>query len=230
VVVFAGPVFTEWYWGPIFFVLLYGPAIAAAALGADFAVRRWVRPLTWPRRGALWVGVMAAATLLVLVGRGLTRDVRFDRAATTAAQSFDFAPYEPDPLPRPFAEQLVDADTGWGGPAFISRYAAGPGWAMALQHRPGPEVSLQDGRCSVHDLKGTGTTFFEGPCRAQRTANGIDVFIGPSRRVINGRDAFAVLGGTLVRVEFAQVADRDVLAYYDALRPVAKEDIAFKRG
>ena len=47
----AGPVFSEWYWAPIFFAVLYGPVLAAAAFGADVAVRRWVRPLSWPQRG-----------------------------------------------------------------------------------------------------------------------------------------------------------------------------------
>ena len=53
---FAGPVFPEWYWGPILFAIVYGPVLAVAAFGADVAVRRWVRPLSWPQRGWLWAG------------------------------------------------------------------------------------------------------------------------------------------------------------------------------
>jgi hypothetical protein len=37
--------------------------------------------------------------------------------------------------------------------------------------------------------------------------------------------AFAVLGGTLVRLQVTQVADRDVLAPYDAA-----DELEFKRG
>jgi hypothetical protein len=37
---FAGPVFPEWYWGPIFFALLFSPPLLAAAFVVDRVVRR----------------------------------------------------------------------------------------------------------------------------------------------------------------------------------------------
>ncbi len=43
--------------------------------------------------------------------------------------------------------------------------------------------------------------------------------------------AFALLDGTLVRLEqIDMLPDRDVLAYFDALRPVAADELEFKRG
>jgi hypothetical protein len=227
---FAGPVFPEWYWGPIFFAILFGPVLLAAAFGADLLVRRRVR-LEWSQRVGLWVGVIAGGTLLILGGRALIDDVRFDREASAAARSFDFTPYAPDPLPRPFTEERVVADDNWTGPALISRYGAGPGaYATAFQQRPVGELSLQNRHCSVTKLAGTGTNFFDGPCREVRTPKGIPVFIGVSETIVDGGDAFALLGGTLLRFEVTQVADRDVLAYVDSLQPVDKEDIDFKRG
>jgi hypothetical protein len=227
-VLFAGPVFPEWYWGPIFFALLFGPVLLAVAFVVDLMVRR---RLSARRRAAVAVGVVVAGTLLIFGGRALIEDVRFDHEATAAARSFDFTPYQPDPLPRPFREELVTADDNWGGPVLISRYGAGAGaYATAFQQRPVGEVSLQDEHCSLTKLAGTGTNFFDGPCRALRSPGGIPVYVGPSETIVDGGDAFAVLGGTLVRLEVSQVAHRDVLAYFDALAPVAKDDLKFKRG
>jgi hypothetical protein len=79
-------------------------------------------------------------------------------------------------------------------------------------------------------LAGTGTSFFEGPCEERRTAAGRAVFVGPSRGIVGGRAAFAVLDGTLFRLESRGVAERDVLAWFDALRPVQPAHIDFERG
>jgi hypothetical protein len=215
-VLFAGPVFPEWYWGPVVFALLFGPPLLVAGFVAwRFGGRK------------LAAGVVVGGVLLILGGRALIADVRFDREATAAADAFDFTPYAPSPLPRPFREQRVSADDNWGGPALITTYAAGPdASAIAYQQKPGPEVSLQDGHCSVHDLAGSGTSFFDGPCRAL----GAGVFVGASPAVVGGGEAFSLLDGTLVRMQLTRVADRDVLAYYDSLRPVSKDDLQFKRG
>ena len=47
---------------------------------------------------------------------------------------------------------------------------------------------------------------------------------------ITGDEAFALLDGTLVRLQHDRLPDGDVLAYFDALRPVAPEEIDFKQG
>jgi hypothetical protein len=227
---FAGEVFPEWYWGPIFFFVVFGLPLSAAALAVDFAVRRWVRRLSWPRRAGLWVGVVAAGSLAILGGRGLIDHVRFERHAKAAAQKLDFAPYAAEPLPGPFHEELVRADDFFGGPVLITRYDVGPGAAaFAYQQRP-REVSLQDGRCVLHRLAGTGTSFFEGPCRALRTPRRRTVYLGTAEPPLVGDEAFALLDGTLVRLQHDRLADRDVLAYFDALRPVAPDEIDFKQG
>ena len=226
----AGPVFTEWYWGPIFFALLFGPPLVAAAFAVDFVVRRRRGPLSLGRRAALWVAVIFGGALAIVSGRELIADIRFDREASAAAHNLDFTPYAANPLPQPFREELVKAQD-FGQPVVISRYGAGPGaYAFAYQQRPAADTSLQDGRCSLHRLAGTGTNFFEGPCRELRTPRGLPVFLGTSQTVVDGGEAFALLDGTLVRLAHTQVADRDVLAYFDALEPVAPADLEFKRG
>ena len=82
----------------------------------------------------------------------------------------------------------------------------------------------------LRPLVGTATNFFDGPCRELRTPRGLAVFIGASETVVDGGEAFALLDGTLVRLEHVRVADPDVLAYFDALRPVAPDELDFKRG
>jgi len=227
---FAGEVFPEWYWGPIIFYFVFGLPLSALAFAVDFAVRRWVRRLTWPQRGGLWLGVVAAGSLAILGGRALIEHVRFERDAKAAAQQFDFTPYAAETLPPGFDEELLSADDFFGGKVLVSRYAVRSApYAFAYQQRPG-EVSLQNGHCSLRGLVGTGTNFYDGQCRELRTPHGRAVFIGSLGLTTEGGQAFSLLDGTLVRLEHTQVADGDVLAYFDALRPVDPDDLDFKQG
>ena len=229
--VFAGEVFPEWYWGPIFFAILFGPPLIAAAFFADFAVRRWVRPLRWRQRAGLWAGVIVGGTLLILGGRALREDLRFEREAQAAARGLDFLPFAPERLPESFDEKVVTADDVFGTPVVIRSYEVGPGdHAFAYQQRQPAEISLADGRCSVHRLADMSTSSFEGPCRELRTRGGRAVFLGAAAYPDVGREAFALLDGTLVRLRHTRLADEDVLAYFDALRPVTREQLDFKRG
>jgi hypothetical protein len=80
----------------------------------------------------------------------------------------------------------------------------------------------------LHRLAATSSNFFEGECREVRTPGGRTVYVGASRRLARGGSAFALLDGTLVRFENVGVPERDVLAYFDALEPIAADDIDFK--
>ena len=99
--------------------------------------------------------------------------------------------------------------------------------AYAFEQEP-VEVSLRPGACTVSDVEGTSSNFFDGPCEALRTASGRPVFTGPSEGTVDGRDAFALLDGTLVRFISVGLSERDVLAWFDSLRPIDVEDIDFK--
>ena len=228
---FAGEVFPEWYWGPIFFTFVFGLPLSAAAFAVDFAVRRWVRRLSWPQRAGLWVGVVAGGSLAILGGRALMDHVRFERDAKAAAQNLDFAPYAAEVLPDRFDEQLMRADDFFGGPVLVSRYGVGPGApAFAFQQRRPPEVALADVHCALGGLVGTGRGSFEGSCRALRSPRGRAVYLGTAQPPVVGDEAFALLDGTLVRLQHDRLPDGDVLAYFDALRPVAPGDLDFKQG
>jgi hypothetical protein len=108
-VLFAGPVFPEWYWGPIFFALLFGPPLLAAAFVVDRVVRR---RLTGAQRCGLAAGVVVGGALAIIGGNALVQDVRFDRDARAEARGFDFQLYEPSPLPGTFDTERVEAFGG----------------------------------------------------------------------------------------------------------------------
>ncbi len=225
--VFAGPVFTEWYWGPLFFVLLFGLPLLVAALVADLAVRRWVAPLRGLRRAGLWAAVLAGGTLAILGGQRLIDHLRFEREAKAAALTFDFTPYAPGELPAGFSERGVNAVDSLA-PVLYRHYEAGPGGRALSDQQRAIDVSLTDGRCDLHRLAASSSSFFEGPCRERRTASGRRVYVGASSRLLRGEIAFALLDGTLVRLESVGVAEPDVLAYFDSLRPVQPAEIDFK--
>jgi hypothetical protein len=65
-VVLAGPVFPEWYWSPIFFLIAYSPLLAVGT-GVAYAVarRRGWRP-AGSRRLLLWAACFAVALVAVL--------------------------------------------------------------------------------------------------------------------------------------------------------------------
>jgi hypothetical protein len=89
-------------------------------------------------------------------------------------------------------------------------------------------VRLTDGACDLPGLKGNPTHDFHNLCRERRTPSGRAVFFGlTEHRGI----AFALFHGTLVRLEqIDMLPERDVLAYFDALRPVEPDELEFKRG
>ena len=59
---------------------------------------------------------------------------------------------------------------------------------------------------------------------------GISVFFSAFPSQFPRRTAFTVLDGTLVRLTFEPVPEEYVLAYFDSLRPVDKDDVEFTRA
>jgi len=218
---FAGPIFNDWYWEPLFRGIFAVPVLVVVAFAVDFAVRRWVRPLEWPLREGLAAGIVLGGTALILGGGLLLESGRFARESRAVARTIDFTAYEPRRLPPPFVLQSAEAGAGAGSPVIHTRYATGSGYAAATQQRqPGGARTPFNGRCVV-----TGSSV---PCREVRTPNGIPVVMakpyGPSFV-----DASAVLDGTLVNVRASAVAEPSVLAYFDSLEPVDAGELEFKR-
>jgi hypothetical protein len=166
-------------------------------------------------------------------GGGRRRRLRRPPPAAAAARrappraDFDFTPYAPRRLPAGFRTNVVRADGGLR-PALIHVYdMQGAAFAIGIQQRASL-VSLAPGHCSLARLAATGTDSYEGACREARSPGGRRVYVGASRAVVGGREAFAVLGGTLVRLETSGVGERAVLAWFDGLRPVPPSEIDFK--
>jgi hypothetical protein len=228
--VLAGPVFPEWYWGPIFLLLFAGPFLALAAFAVDVAANRFLGPLRLRTRIWLWVDT-PLVVVAVVVSVGALRDhLRFERAAATAASAVDFAAFSPQPPPRGLRLETVKPEKRSLTPAYIRATYRGPGdgWAVAFQQRPGP-IDVRSPSCRLEALQGTGTSFFEGPCEIHSTPAGRQAFLGDSRQFAAGRVAFAVLEGTLVRLEYrAPLSDRDALAWVDGLRRADPREIDYK--
>ena len=226
-VLFAGPVFTQWYWSVIFVVVACGPPLAIAAFVVDFSVRRLVRPLGLPQRLALAATVVVGGLGLILNGFARRADRHFERENRAAVQSFEFTPYEAGELPAPFEERSVHA-LGGNLRVLVSGYDTGLRNVSAYQHRPDAGVRLISGACDLPGLKGSPWGDFDTPCREQRTPSGRSVFFGLTE---GGGMAVALLDGTLVRLEqIDMLPERDVLAYFDALQPVAVEELEFRMG
>jgi hypothetical protein len=140
------------------------------------------------------------------------------------AQTLDFTPYEAGELPEPFDRRYVHA-LGGQLRVLVSGYDTGLREVAAYQQRPDAGVRLTDGACALPGLRGSPWGEFRNRCREQRTPSGRSVFFGLTE---GGAMAVALLDGTLVRLEqIDMLPERDLLAYFDALQPVAVEEIEF---
>jgi len=68
--IFAGPIsiFTEWYWTPIFFTMVYGPWIVALGSVTYVAYRIFYHGNDKPRPKLLVIKIFTIATFLVILG------------------------------------------------------------------------------------------------------------------------------------------------------------------
>jgi hypothetical protein len=214
----------EWYWDAILFVALFGLPLAAVAAAVDIGVRRWVRPLGALQRVALAAVVLGGGSGLILAGLSLRSDRLVERENRVQAQALDFTPYQAGELPGPFDRRYVHA-LGGELRVLVSGYDTGARQVAAYQQRPDAGMRLANGACALPGLKGSPWGEFDTPCREQRTPGGLPVFFGLNE---GGGMAVALLDGTLVRLEQIDgLPERDVLAYFDALQPVAVGELEF---
>jgi hypothetical protein len=116
--------------------------------------------------------------------------------------------------------------TGTRNPPRLERhYLSGSSAVTAYEQRPVGRVVAQDGTCALTQL---GPNPF--PCREWRSPKGRSVFFHASASRYPRRSAFALLEGSLVRVDFEALPETEVLAYFDSLEPVDRDSIEFTRG
>jgi len=224
-VLFAGPIVIEWYWILILVLVVVVPPLVLVGGVSELILRapRRSGPLTWATRRRMWAGVVVGWLQLALVFDVVIPKLRDGGEARATARALDFAPHEPRPLSAAFTVTAVNATLD--PPRLTSYYLMGSSAVTASQQRPVGRVVAEDGRCALTQL---GPKAF--PCREQRTPAGVSVFFDESRRQVRSRMAFAVLDGTLVRVTFEPLSEDTVLAFFDSLRPVAKDDIELTQG
>jgi len=223
-VLFAGPIVIEWYWIPIFIVVFFVLPVLTVGVISEVILRARSGPRTWAKRRRMWAVVTVALGLLSVVFDVALPKLQDGREARATARAFDFTPHEPRPLPILFTVQGV---SGTLSPSRLERhYLIGTSGATASEQRPRERLVAQDGRCALAEL--SPKPRFR--CRERRTPGGISVYIAAFPSQFPHRTAVAVLDGTLVRLRFEPLPEEYVLAYFDSLRPVDKDDIEFTRG
>ena len=91
---------------------------------------------------------------------------------------------------------------------------------MIQERPPGERHSRYSGRCLLEGPSGA--------CREVRSPNGIRVMLATDGS--SSLESSALLGGTLVNVSGSRITEPELLAYFDALRPVEPDELEFKRG
>ena len=211
----AGPVFTEWYWTPIFLAIVYGPPILAVGGGLYLALRR-----TRLRRLARAAIAVVLAPALVIGGVAVWATVKHRRTEAADARTVTFTTFtapdfhqtRADVFPRGGSELNLQYERG-GGDLLVSQGAA-------------EDDDLTPPQCDFHD--GTPFVSWDGPCRSARTPRGrlvavVEMQIGV-RSIVDIRDGTLIVAGA-----YAPAGEADLLALADALRPVAVEDIHWER-
>jgi hypothetical protein len=212
----AGPVFTEWYWGPIFFALVYGPPIVAVA-GALYLLGRftWLRR----RRAARAAIALVLAPALVLGGVAVAATVKHRRTEAADARAVTFATFAAPGFHQTRSDVFPDRT-----PKLHLRYERGGGELLVTEvASDADDVTPPD--CRLHD--GTPYIAWHGPCRAARTPRGRLVTLADMR--IGVTSLVEVRGGTLIVANAYRAGEPELLALADDLRPVDVEDIHWER-
>jgi hypothetical protein len=209
---FAGPVFTEWYWTPIFHAIVYGPPILVLA-GVLYALGRFTRL----RRRTRAAAALAAAPVLVLGGVAVVSTLNYRAAESADAGQVTFATFA-----APDFHQTRSSVVGGRWPRLHLAYARGRGDLLVTQVAA-EDDDITPPECALHD--GTPHHAWMGPCRAARTPGGRVVTLAD----ITQPSLIQIREGTLVVAGAYGGAEADLLALADALEPVAVDDVHWER-
>ena len=218
---FAGEVFPEWYWGPIFFYVVFGLPLAAAALARRLRGAAVGAPaVVAAARGAVGRACSPPARWRSSAAAPLIEHVRFEREAKAAAQSSTSRPTRPRTSPPASTRSASSPTTSSAGRCSSAATTSG----RAASRPPSSSGDPPSSRCRTGAARCTasrGRARASSRVRAARCARraGGRSTSGPRRRRSRGDEAFALLDGTLVRLQHDRLPDGDVLAYFDALRP-----------
>jgi hypothetical protein len=198
----AGPVFTEWYWTPIFAVIVYGPPVMAVATALYLGTQR-----TRLRRRSRAAAALLGATALVVGGVQIVGHIRFERAEAREANAIRFATFEPPGRDAKRVE-IADGAVHW-------YYRRDGRYLLASQRAATPEDDVTPPTCRVHERPRV--LLYDGPCIG--SGGGVVLTCSPLPTAMTIRD------GTLIHA----YGTADPLAYVGTLRPVDPRRIDYER-
>jgi hypothetical protein len=205
-------VFTEWYWTPIFFAIVYGPPIAVVA-GLLYVLGRFAGL----RRRTRAAAALVLAPALVLGAVAVVTTLRYRSAEAADARDITFTAFA-----APGFHQTRSSVFPGPSPELDLRYERGGGLLLVSQ-LAAEDDDLTPPDCSLHD--GTIYQAWQGPCRAARTPRGRLVTLAD----IAQQNLFEVRDGTLIVASAYGAREDDLLALADALEPVDVDDIHWER-
>ena len=226
----AGPVFTEWYWTPLFLIFVVLPPLAAVAGAVVYIAgkRASARGRELKSRVHLFVTVLVVLWSLLALGDRARTDMAFGRDMARAVPDIDFQVFEPGSPPDGLDPTRTAAFSNGGG-AFVTFSFDGDASFVALIEQAAPEVAVEDEadgcRLSVSDLRGVGTTFYEGACELLKAPGG-DVYVAADD-TSGSRSAFQVRDGTLLHLLFTGVDHVALVDFLDEVQPTAAEDVGY---
>ncbi len=210
----AGPVFTEWYWTPIFFALLFGPPILAVA-----GTLYWLGRFTRLRRRTRAAAALLVAPALVLGGVAVAATFKHRRAEAADARAVTFATFA-----APGLHQTRSDVFPYRTPELHLRYERGGGQLLVTQVAAEAD-DVTPPECHLHD--GTPYVAWSGPCRAAHTPGGRPVTL--AEMSIGVTSLFEVRAGTLIVAGAYGAGEADLLVLADALRPVDVAEMHWER-
>lgn len=208
----AGPVFTEWYWTPIFHAIAYGPPILVLA-GVLYGAGR----LTGWRRRTRAAAALLAASALVIGGTAFVTTLKFRSQEAAEAGSVTFAVFTAPGL-RQTRASVLDGPF----PRLQLAYGRGGGELLVAQV-PAEDDDLTPPFCAVHD--GTPSIAWRGPCRAARTPRGRLVTLAD----IAQPSLLQIREGTLIVAGAYGAPEADLLVLADALERTPVDEVHWER-
>ncbi|MGH2750607.1 MAG: hypothetical protein ACRDK3_07005 [Actinomycetota bacterium] len=230
----AGPVFGEWYWGPVFFALVFGPLILLVAiiLTGVFARRakRHGRPLPRTRILLLGLALTAALSLLTVAGLWLKERTDENRRVAQQAAALTFQTYEPTRIFPGYEAERVRPIALSFGQWVDFRYRRGNDYVFAFQSPLASKIDISEAGCGIH-LAGLSSGETVGSCTTVIAEGGRQIHLTELERSSLGRHvALVELGETSAYVVYSELDDEAAVDYLNALRPIAPEELDYFGG
>ena len=232
---FAGEVFPEWYWGPIFFYFVFGlPLVGGGVRRSTSRCGGGCAGCPGRSAGGCGSGSCVAGSLAILGGRAAdrARPLRARGEGGGAAARLHALRGRDAPARLRRGARATPTTSSAGRCSSAATASGRAPYAFAYQQRRPPSSRCRTGtaRCAGSSGRARASTRVRAASCARR-AGGRCSSGACGRHRPSGGEAFSLLDGTLVRLEHTPgLPDGDVLAYFDALRPVAPGDLDFKQG